>query len=44
MPERRRLDPLAPWVELSTTALDWASADPALLATMLGQLHLIRAF
>ncbi|MEA9998573.1 thiamine pyrophosphate-dependent enzyme [Cryobacterium sp. RTS3] len=44
MPERRRLDPLAPWVELSTTAQDWASADPALLATMLGQLHLIRAF
>ncbi|MDY7529454.1 MULTISPECIES: alpha-ketoacid dehydrogenase subunit alpha/beta [unclassified Cryobacterium] len=44
MPERRRLDPLAPWIELSTTAQDWASADPALLATMLGQLHLIRAF
>ncbi|TFB87371.1 MFS transporter [Cryobacterium algoricola] len=44
MPERRRLDPLAPWVELSTTAQDWESADPALLATMLGQLHLIRAF
>ncbi|MEC5151898.1 thiamine pyrophosphate-dependent enzyme [Cryobacterium sp. GrIS_2_6] len=44
MPERRRLDPVAPWVELSTTAQDWASADPALLATILGQLHLIRAF
>jgi 2-oxoisovalerate dehydrogenase E1 component len=33
-----------PWVELSTTAQDWKTADPALLATMLGQLHLIRAF
>src|SRR6202035_1699170 len=27
-----------------TTAADWKAADPALLATMLGQLHLIRAF
>ncbi|TFC37985.1 alpha-ketoacid dehydrogenase subunit alpha/beta [Cryobacterium sp. TMT2-42-4] len=44
MPKRRRLDPMAPWVELTTTAQDWKSADPALLATMLGQLHLIRAF
>jgi 2-oxoisovalerate dehydrogenase E1 component len=44
MPKRRRLDPKAPWVELSTTPQDWKSADPALLATMLGQLHLIRAF
>src|SRR5271168_1520070 len=25
-------------------AADWKAADPALLATMLGQLHLIRAF
>lgn len=44
MPKQRRLDPTAPWVELSTTAADWKAADPALLATMLGQLHLIRAF
>jgi len=34
----------APWVELRTTDEDWAQADPVLLATMLGQLHLIRAF
>ena len=44
MPKQRRLDPLQPWVELTTTAADWKAADPALLATMLGQLHLIRAF
>ena len=44
MPKRRRLDPKAPWLELTTTAQDWKGADPALLATMLGQLHLIRAF
>lgn len=44
MPRQRRLDSTAPWVELSTTAADWKNADPALLATMLGQLHLIRAF
>ena len=44
MPKQRRLESIAPWVELSTTAADWKAADPALLATMLGQLHLIRAF
>lgn len=44
MPKQRRLDPAAPWVEISTTAADWKAADPALLATMLGELHLIRAF
>jgi 2-oxoisovalerate dehydrogenase E1 component len=44
MPRQRRLDPAAPWVEITTTAADWKAADPALLATMLGQLHLIRAF
>jgi len=44
MPQRRRLDTTAEWVELTTTAADWRKADPALLATMLGQLHLIRAF
>ena len=32
------------WIELSTTATDWKAADPALLGTMLAQLHLIRAF
>lgn len=44
MPKHRRLETTAPWVELSTTAADWKNADPALLAGMLGQLHLIRAF
>jgi len=44
MPKQRRLETTAPWVELSTTAADWKAADPQLLATMLGQLHLIRAF
>lgn len=38
------LKPLYPWVQISTTDADWDAADPALLATMLGQLHLIRAF
>src|SRR5260370_32306760 len=40
----KRLAPAAEWNELSTTAADWKAAEPALLATMLGQLHLIRAF
>lgn len=44
MPELQRLDPAQPWVRLSTTAEDWKAADPQLLATMLGELHLIRAF
>ena len=44
MPKQRRLETTAPWVEISTTPADWKAADPALLATMLGQLHLIRAF
>ncbi|MCU1582480.1 MAG: 2-oxoisovalerate dehydrogenase component [Microbacteriaceae bacterium] len=44
MPRRHRLEPGSPWVELSTTPADWKKADPRLLATMLGQLHLIRAF
>ncbi|HWG00377.1 MAG TPA: thiamine pyrophosphate-dependent enzyme [Trebonia sp.] len=40
----KRLHPGADWNELSTTAADWKAADPALLAAMLGELHLIRAF
>ena len=44
MPKVKRLTPAAGWNELSTTAADWKAADPALLAAMLGQLHLIRAF
>ncbi len=44
MPKRRRLEPGSPWVQLTTTPDDWKKADPALLGTMLAQLHLIRAF
>ncbi len=44
MPRTKRLQPGAEWIELSTTAADWKGADPGLLATMLGELHLIRAF
>ena len=44
MPKLQRLDAAQPWVQLSTTAADWKRADPQLLATMLGELHLIRAF
>ncbi len=44
MPRRRRLDTEVPWIELSSTAADWKAADPALLAAMLGELNLIRAF
>lgn len=44
MPKRRRLQTGIDWIQLETTAADWKAADPALLTTMLGQLHLIRAF
>ena len=44
MPREKRLHPAAGWTELSTTAADWKAADPGLLASMLGELHLIRAF
>lgn len=38
------LQPLEPWQEVRATPQDWAEADPRLLETFLGQLHLIRAF
>src|ERR1700756_920678 len=44
MPRVKRLTPAAEWSQLATTPADWKAADPGLLATMLGQLHLIRAF
>ena len=44
MPLECRLETHAPWIELTTTEDDWKAADPALLATMLVELHLIRAF
>jgi 2-oxoisovalerate dehydrogenase E1 component len=44
MPKTRRLETGVEWQELTTTAADWKAADPALLGTMLAELHLIRAF
>ena len=44
MAKEKKLLPLEPWVEISSEKSDWESADPALLHTMLVQLHLIRAF
>src|SRR5258707_5258752 len=44
MPRVKRLQPAVEWAEVATTAADWKAADPMLLAAMLGQLHLIRAF
>lgn len=44
MPKTTELKPLAPWVELASTQADWDALDPAVLDTMLAQLHLIRAF
>ena len=44
MPVIRSLEASAPWVELSTTSDDWASADPQLLHSMLSAMVLIRAF
>ena len=44
MPETKRLQSNAPWVEIRTTKADWDAADPKLLGAMLTQLHLIRAF
>ncbi|SEJ92776.1 thiamine pyrophosphate-dependent enzyme [Achromobacter sp. NFACC18-2] len=38
------LEPQAPWRQLTAEASDWQQADPALLGTMLTQLHWIRAF
>jgi 2-oxoisovalerate dehydrogenase E1 component len=44
VPKQRRLHAASPWIELATTTNDWKAADAGLLVTMLGQLHLIRAF
>jgi 2-oxoisovalerate dehydrogenase E1 component len=44
MPRLKRLAPGTEWNELATTAADWKAADPGLLASILGELHLIRAF
>jgi 2-oxoisovalerate dehydrogenase E1 component len=44
MAKKTSIAPSAEWNYLTTTPEDWAKADPRLLATMLSQLHLIRAF
>ncbi|WP_349428834.1 thiamine pyrophosphate-dependent enzyme [Microbacterium sp. LWS13-1.2] len=44
MPKKKRLQTGVDWFELSTTKADWDAANPALLGTMLAQMHLIRAF
>lgn len=44
MPKTSPLQPLAPWVSLESTDADWDALDPAVLDTMLAQLHLIRTF
>ncbi|MET1034733.1 MAG: thiamine pyrophosphate-dependent enzyme [Arthrobacter sp.] len=44
MAESTPLTPAADWIELRTTAEDWARADPALLTTMLVQMQIIRSF
>ena len=44
MAQEKQLQPGSTWVELRSTSDDWKGADPNFLLTMLGQLHLIRAF
>ncbi|HWK19543.1 MAG TPA: thiamine pyrophosphate-dependent enzyme [Microbacteriaceae bacterium] len=44
MPKITPLETGTAWVQLETTPEDWKAASPELLATMLGQLHIIRAF
>ena len=44
MPEHRRLEPAAPWVQVEVTRDDWDAADPALLRTIFAQLVWVRAF
>ena len=44
MSKRSKLETGVPWIELTTTAADWKQAAPELLATMLGQIQLIRSF
>lgn len=44
MPTYSDLTPVAAWRELKTSDADWDAADPALLGSMLAELHLIRAF
>ena len=43
MSAKRILEPAGPWERLTATAGHWIAADPQGRATMLGELHLIRA-
>lgn len=44
MPTTKALKAASTWVELSSTQADWNAIEPGVLATMVTQLHLIRAF
>ncbi len=44
MPQTENLSVQAPWISLQTTEEDYSAADPALLGSMLSQMHLVRAF
>jgi len=44
MTSRTPLAPASDWIQLASTDEDWAKADPALLGTLLTQMHLIRGF
>jgi len=44
MSETTALKSAAKWVRLNTTDQDWKRADPALLGTLLTQMHVIRVF
>lgn len=44
MAESTPLKSAAKWVKLTTTDQDWKRADPALLGTLLTQMHVIRIF
>ncbi|WP_151811265.1 alpha-ketoacid dehydrogenase subunit alpha/beta [Acinetobacter bereziniae] len=44
MSNQINLHPESPWIELQSTQEDWNQADPALLESMLTQLHIVRAF
>jgi 2-oxoisovalerate dehydrogenase E1 component len=44
MPTHHDLAAAAPWVQVSTDAADWASADPDVLLQLLGRAQWIRSF
>jgi len=44
MPKHHKLAAAAPWVQLTTTSMDWNAADPDVLIQMLGRALWIRSF